>query len=207
MLRSFFFVKNSDLHPISDRLIPRDQKELLLGHKGLVFWLYGLSGSGKSTLAVEMEKRLHQQGIHSVVLDGDNLRSGLNSDLGFSDEDRRENIRRVSEVAKLFAENGIIVLVSLITPLREFRKNAKSIIGESHFQEVFIKASFKTCKERDVKGLYAKAEKGMVASFTGQGSEFEEPVADCLIIDSEKESPEQSADRLLDFINRSISIN
>ena len=200
-------MKNSDLHPISDRLIPRDQKELLLGHRGMVFWLYGLSGSGKSTLALEMEKRLHQQGIHSVVLDGDNLRSGLNSDLGFSDEDRGENIRRVSEMAKLFAESGIIVLVSLITPLREFRKNAKSIIGELDFHEVFVRASFNTCKERDVKGLYAKAEKGMVASFTGQGSEFEEPDTDCLIIDSEKESPEQSADRLLDFINQAISIN
>lgn len=173
----------------------------------MVFWLYGLSGSGKSTLAVEMEKRLHQQGIHSVVLDGDNLRSGLNSDLGFSDEDRCENIRRVSEMAKLFAESGIIALVSLITPLREFRKNAKSIIGELDFHEVFIKASFNTCKERDVKGLYAKAEEGMVASFTGQGSEFEEPDTDCLIIDSEKESPEQSADRLLDFIKQAISIN
>ena len=200
-------MKNSDIHPISDRLIPRDQKELLLGHRGMVFWLYGLSGSGKSTLAVEMEKRLHQQGIHSVVLDGDNLRSGLNSDLGFSDEDRCENIRRVSEVAKLFAESGIIALVSLITPLREFRKNAKSIIGELDFHEVFIKASFNTCKERDVKGLYAKAEEGMVASFTGQGSEFEEPDTDCLIIDSEKESPEQSADRLLDFIKQAITIN
>jgi len=200
-------VKNSDIHPISDRLIPRDQKELLLGHRCMVFWLYGLSGSGKSTLAVEMEKRLHQQGIHSVVLDGDNLRSGLNSDLGFSDEDRCENIRRVSEVAKLFAESGIIALVSLITPLREFRKNAKSIIGELDFHEVFIKASFNTCKERDVKGLYAKAEEGMVASFTGQGSEFEEPDTDCLIIDSEKESPEQSADRLLDFIKQAITIN
>ena len=200
-------MKNSDLHPISDRLIPRDQKELLLGHRGMVCWLYGLSGSGKSTLALEMEKRLHQQGIHSVVLDGDNLRSGLNSDLGFSDEDRGENIRRVSEMAKLFAESGIIVLVSLITPLREFRKNAKSIIGELDFHEVFVRASFNTCKERDVKGLYAKAEKGMVASFTGQGSEFEEPDTDCLIIDSEKESPEQSADRLLDFINQAISIN
>ena len=200
-------MKNSDIHPISDRLIPRDQKELLLGHRCMVFWLYGLSGSGKSTLAVEMEKRLHQQGIHSVVLDGDNLRSGLNSDLGFSDEDRCENIRRVSEVAKLFAESGIIALVSLITPLREFRKNAKSIIGELDFHEVFIKASFNTCKERDVKGLYAKAEEGMVASFTGQGSEFEEPDTDCLIIDSEKESPEQSADRLLDFIKQAISIN
>ena len=200
-------MKNSDIHPISDRLIPRDQKELLLGHRCMVFWLYGLSGSGKSTLAVEMEKRLHQQGIHSVVLDGDNLRSGLNSDLGFSDEDRCENIRRVSEVAKLFAESGIIALVSLITPLREFRKNAKSIIGELDFHEVFIKASFNTCKERDVKGLYAKAEEGMVASFTGQGSEFEEPDTDCLIIDSEKESPEQSADRLLDFIKQAITIN
>ena len=168
--------------------------------------MYGLSGSGKSTLAIEMEHRLHQQSIHSVVLDGDNLRSGLNSDLGFSNQDRGENIRRVSEIAKLFSANGIITLVSLISPLREFRKKAKSIIGENHFHEVFIKASYATCQKRDVKGLYAKAEKGLVQSFTGQGSEFEEPETDCLIIDSENEKPQQSADLLFNYISQAISL-
>jgi adenylylsulfate kinase len=200
------FVNKSDIHPIDDRLIPQGQKEKLLGHKGAVFWLYGLSGSGKSTLAIEMEHRLHQQSIHSVVLDGDNLRSGLNSDLGFSNQDRGENIRRVSEIAKLFSANGIITLVSLISPLREFRKKAKSIIGENHFHEVFIKASYATCQKRDVKGLYAKAEKGLVQSFTGQGSEFEEPETDCLIIDSENENPQQSADLLYNYISEAISL-
>jgi adenylylsulfate kinase len=200
------FVNKSDIHPIDDRLIPQGQKEKLLGHKGAVFWLYGLSGSGKSTLAIEMEHRLHQQSIHSVVLDGDNLRSGLNSDLGFSNQDRGENIRRVSEIAKLFSANGIITLVSLISPLREFRKKAKSIIGENHFHEVFIKASYATCQKRDVKGLYAKAEKGMVQSFTGQGSAFEKPETDCLIIDSENENPQQSADLLFNYISQAISL-
>ena len=199
-------MNKSDIHPIDDRLIPQGQKEKLLGHKGAVFWLYGLSGSGKSTLAIEMEHRLHQQSIHSVVLDGDNLRSGLNSDLGFSNQDRGENIRRVSEIAKLFSANGIITLVSLISPLREFRKKAKSIIGENHFHEVFIKASYATCQKRDVKGLYAKAEKGLVQSFTGQGSEFEEPETDCLIIDSENENPQQSADLLYNYISEAISL-
>ena len=199
-------MKNSHLHPTTDRLIARPQKEKLLGHKGMVFWLYGLSGSGKSTLALEMEKRLHQSGRHSVVLDGDNLRSGLNSELGFTQDDRRENIRRVSEVAKLFSENGIITLVSLITPLREFRRNAKSIIGEPYFHEIFIKASYTTCKDRDVKGLYDKAEKGQVQNFTGQTSDFEEPDTDCLVIHSDQESLSDSGDQLFHHITKFISL-
>ena len=199
-------MNESDIHPITDRLISRGLKEKLLGQKGVVFWLYGLSGSGKSTLAIEMENRLHQENIHSVVLDGDNLRSGLNSDLGFSNQDRAENIRRVSEIAKLFSTNGIITLVSLISPLREFRNKAKSIIGEDHFHEIFINASYSTCKERDVKGLYAKAEKGMVQSFTGQDSEFEEPETDYLMIDSENENQQQSADLLYKYIRQAISL-
>lgn len=199
-------MNESDIHPITDRLISRGLKEKLLGQKGVVFWLYGLSGSGKSTLAIEMENRLHQENIHSVVLDGDNLRSGLNSDLGFSNQDRAENIRRVSEIAKLFSTNGIITLVSLISPLREFRNKAKSIIGEDHFHEIFINASYSTCKERDVKGLYAKAEKGMVQSFTGQDSEFEEPETDYLMIDSENENLQQSADLLYKYIRQAISL-
>lgn len=199
-------MNENNIHPIKDRLIPRTEKEKLFGHHSSVFWLYGLSGSGKSTLAVEMENRLHAQGIHSVILDGDNLRIGLNKDLGFSDQDRLENIRRASEVAKLFLESGVIVLVSLITPLQEFRSLAKSIIGKEHFHEIFIKASFATCKKRDVKGLYEKAEKGKVKTFTGQGSVFEEPNNACLVIDSEKENQTESSNKLFAYIQRSISI-
>ena len=172
----------------------------------MVFWLYGLSGSGKSTLVMEMEKRLHHEAIHSVVLDGDNLRSGLNKDLGFSDDDRRENIRRVSELAKILAENGIIVLVSLISPLQEFRSLAKAIIGEESFHEIYIQASFAACKERDVKGLYAKAELGKVKSFTGKESSFEEPESAHLTINTEDESKETSMNKLYSYIRNSISI-
>ena len=199
-------MKNKNIHPISDRLIAQTEKEKLLGSKGMVFWLYGLSGSGKSTMVVEMERRLHKKNIHSVVLDGDNLRSGLNQDLSFSEKDRRENIRRVSEVAKIFSENGIIVFVSLITPLREFRQSARTIIGDDYFQEVFVKASFNTCQERDVKGLYAKASDGLVPSFTGQGSDFEEPVDQQFIIDSEKESEDISSEKLFQFVLDLISL-
>jgi adenylylsulfate kinase len=199
-------VKNKNIYPISDRLIAQTEKEKLLGSKGMVFWLYGLSGSGKSTMAVEMEKRLHEKGIHSVVLDGDNLRSGLNEDLSFSENDRRENIRRVSEVAKILSENGIIVFVSLITPLRAFRQSARTIIGDHYFQEVFVKASFNTCQQRDVKGLYAKASEGQVPSFTGQGSDFEEPEDKQFTIDSEKESEDISSEKLFQFVLDSISL-
>ena len=199
-------MSNSNIHPIHSQLIPKPEKEKLLGQKGMVFWHYGLSGSGKSTLVLEMEKRLHHEGIHSVVLDGDNLRSGLNKDLGFSDDDRRENIRRVSELAKILAENGIIVLVSLISPLHEFRSSAKAIIGEESFHEIYIQASFAACKERDVKGLYAKAESGNVKSFTGKESSFEVPESAHLIINTEEESKETSVNKLYSYIRNSISI-
>ena len=199
-------MKNKNIYAVSYRLITQSEKEKILGSKSMVFWLYGLSGSGKSTMAVEMEKRLHEKNIHSVVLDGDNLRSGLNQDLSFSEKDRRENIRRVSEVAKIFLENGIIVFVSLITPLREFRQTARTIIGDHYFQEVFVKASFNTCQERDVKGLYAKANDGLVPSFTGQGSDFEEPIDQQFIIDSEKESEDISSEKLFQFVLDSISL-
>ena len=200
-------MNQTNIHPINDRLIAQYEKQLLLGQKGSVFWLYGLSGSGKSTLAVEMESRLHSEGKFSIVLDGDNLRTGLNRDLGFSDQDREENIRRVSEIAKLLSGNGIIVLVSLITPRSVFRKLAKSIIGENCFYEIYVKASFRTCQKRDVKGLYAKAEKGAVKDFTGKGSDFEEPNNECFIIDSENENLQHSADKLYNYIFQAISLN
>jgi adenylylsulfate kinase len=190
----------NNIHPISSSLLKTKDKETLLGQKGNVFWMYGLSGSGKSTLAIQVERDLHQSKIHSIIMDGDNLRNSLNKDLGFTDADREENLRRACEVAKLLAVNGLVVIASFITPRRKFREAARKIIGKGFFNEVFVKASYKKCQERDVKGLYAKAEKGEIKQFTGQGSEFEEPIAPWLTIETELETPEASAKKLLDAI-------
>ncbi|MCH2332665.1 MAG: adenylyl-sulfate kinase, partial [Roseibacillus sp.] len=148
------------IHPIFDSTLGRESKERLLNHKGCVIWLYGLSGAGKSTLAAAIEKTLHQKGVFTQLLDGDNIRSGLNKNLGFSDEDRKENIRRIAEVAKLFAHCGIVTMTSFITPTRSLRSLAREIIGQEDFHEVFVPCSYATCEERDVKGLYAKARAG-----------------------------------------------
>jgi len=187
----------NNIHPISSSLLKSKDKETLLGQKGNVFWMYGLSGSGKSTLAIQVERDLHQSKLHSIILDGDNLRNSLNKDLGFTDKDREENLRRACEVAKMLAVNGLVVIASFITPRRKFRESAREIIGKEFFNEVFVKASYKKCKERDVKGLYAKAEKGEINQFTGQGSEFEEPIDPWLTIETELETPEASAKKLL----------
>ena len=190
----------NNIHPISNSLLKSKDKETLLGQKGNVFWMYGLSGSGKSTLAIQVERDLHKSNIHSIILDGDNLRSTLNKDLGFTDADREENLRRACEVARMLAVNGLVVIASFITPRRKFRESAREIIGEEFFNEVFVKASYQKCQERDIKGLYAKAEKGEINQFTGRGSEFEEPIAPWLIIETELETPEASAKKLLDAI-------
>jgi adenylylsulfate kinase len=179
-------------------MLSRDAKEVKLGHCGHVFWLYGLSGSGKSTLANATERKLVEHGIVTKILDGDNIRSGLNKDLGFSDEDRRENIRRISEVARLFLDAGIVVLASFITPKRELRTTAAEIVGKSDFTPVYVQASFEACAERDVKGLYAKAAVGEVAQFTGKDSSFEAPdVSDeDWIISTESQTEEHSVHEL-----------
>lgn len=180
------------IYPVFDKMLPREAKEELLGQKGRVIWMYGLSGSGKSTLANLLERQLHAEGRLVKVLDGDNIRSGLNQNLGFSDEDRLENIRRVAEVAKLFAETGTIVIASFITPNNELRKLARDIIGDEDLLEVYVKASFETCAERDPKGLYAKVKAGEVKQFTGKDSGFEEPDRADLIIDTEAHSEDES---------------
>jgi len=187
----------NNIHPINNSLLETKDKEALLGQKGNVFWMYGLSGSGKSTLSIQVERSLHKSNIHTIILDGDNLRSTLNKDLGFSDADREENLRRACEVAKILAVNGLVVIASFITPRRKFRETAREIIGGEFFNEVFVKASYKKCLERDVKGLYEKAEKGEINQFTGQGSEFEEPIDPWLTIETELETPEASAKKLL----------
>ncbi|MDF1740339.1 MAG: adenylyl-sulfate kinase [Verrucomicrobiales bacterium] len=186
------------IYPVFDKMLPREAKEELLGQKGRVIWMYGLSGSGKSTLANLLERHLHAEGRLVKVLDGDNIRSGLNQNLGFSDEDRLENIRRVAEVAKLFAETGAIVIASFITPNNELRKLAREIIGDEDLLEVYVKASFEACAERDPKGLYAKVKAGEVKQFTGKDSGFEEPDRADLIIDTEAHSEEESLKILIE---------
>lgn len=185
------------IYPVFDKMLPREAKETLLGQRGIVIWMYGLSGSGKSTLANLLERRLHEEGRLVKVLDGDNIRSGLNNNLGFSDEDRFENIRRVSEVAKLFADSGIITITSFITPHENLRSMAREIVGSDDLLEVYVKASFETCAERDPKGLYAKVKAGEVKDFTGKDSAFEEPENPDLIIDTEALGEEESLALLL----------
>jgi len=196
---------SSNIHPEFDRQVSRESKEKLLGQRGLVVWLYGISGSGKSTIANATEKVLHKQGRMTTILDGDNLRTGLNKNLGFSDDDRRENIRRAAHVAHILAEQGIVTLVSVITPRHELRDLARDTIGDDYF-EVYVKASYELCEKRDVKGLYAKAAIGEIEDFTGKGSAFEVPVSPDLIIDTEDQSVEDSVFALLEAIRPKISL-
>ena len=167
-----------NLYPTFDRVLGRADKEVRLKQRGRVIWLYGLSGSGKSTLAIAMERQLHAEGFTTHLLDGDNVRTGLNRDLGFTDADRSENIRRIAEVAKLFVQAGVVVIAAFITPQRAHRQLARTIIGADDFSEVYVAASFETCAKRDPKGLYAKANAGGVKQFTGKDSSFEPPTAE-----------------------------
>ncbi len=172
----------------------------LLGQKGMVFWFTGLSGAGKSTIAIELERELINRGRLSYRLDGDNIRDGLNSDLGFKISDRNENIRRISETAKLLLESGMITLVSFISPLRSMREMAKNIIGEEVFVEIFVKAELKTCIERDTKGLYKKAIDGEINNFTGISSPYEEPDCPDLVLDTDESSVEECVKKVLRYI-------
>jgi adenylylsulfate kinase len=165
-----------DLHPITDSIISREEREIRLGQHGKVLWFTGLSGSGKSTLAIALERQLFDKGYSVVVLDGDNIRTGINNNLSFSPEDRIENIRRIAEVAKLFLANGIICIVSFISPTRDMRDNARQIIGTSDFIEVFIDTPIEICEARDVKGLYKKARAGEIKDFTGINAPYEAPL-------------------------------
>ena len=193
------------IHPEFHRFLSRHDKEGLLRQRGLVVWLYGLSGSGKSTLANAAERVLHQQGRFTVILDGDNLRTGLNSNLGFSDQDRLENIRRIAEMAKVFVSQGIITFVSAITPRVELRDLARGLLGGDLF-EVYVEATFATCEKRDVKGLYAKAARGEIAHFTGKDGSFEPPLCPSLVLNTETSSIQDAAFELLEAIRERISI-
>jgi len=191
------------IHPEFHRFLNRHDKETLLKQRGIVIWLCGLSGSGKSTIANAAERVLHQQGKFTTILDGDNLRTGLNANLGFTDQDRLENIRRISEVSNIFVSQGIITFVSAITPRGELRDLARGILGKNLF-EVYVKASYAECEKRDVKGLYAKAAKGEIQHFTGKDGSFEPPQNADLIIDTETTTIEDAAFELLEAIRERI---
>ena len=177
-----------------------------LGQEGLVLWFTGLSASGKSTIAVELEKALVEYGRAVYRLDGDNVRHGLNSDLGFSPEDRNENIRRIAEVAALFKDAGVITLSSFISPYQEARDFARDRAGEENFKEIYVKADVETCAERDPKGLYEQAMNGEIENFTGVSAPYEEPENPDLVLDTRKLSVEECVEEVLELIGINIPV-
>lgn len=185
--------------------IDRSERETRNGHKGGVLWLTGLSGAGKSTLAVEVEKALFAKGYHVYVLDGDNLRHGLNSNLGFSHEDRTENIRRVGEVAALFADAGFVCISAFISPYREDRARARAAAGDS-FHEIHVQADLATCESRDPKGLYKRARLGEIPDFTGISAPYEKPEGAELVVDTASLDVKESAARVLDYVSRNLQL-
>ncbi|MHA6483025.1 adenylyl-sulfate kinase [Paenibacillus sp. strain BS8-2] len=181
-------------------MIEQNERESMNGHKGKVLWFTGLSGAGKSTLADATERELFQRGIHCVVLDGDQLRAGINRDLGYSDEDRRENLRRASEIASLFLKVGFIVLVPMISPSAEVRDAIRQRFGNDEYLEIYIKCSIEECERRDPKGLYRKARAGMIKQFTGIDSLYEPPFEPDLIVDTDSESIQQCVRAIVNLI-------
>lgn len=195
---------NENIHPVFDQLLQRADREKLLNQKAKVIWLTGLSGSGKTTLAVGLERALHESGNLAYVLDGDNIRTGINKNVGFSEEDRTENIRRIAEVAKLFVNAGVVTICCFVSPTIEIRSLAKSIIGETDFLEVYVNASLESCEARDVKGLYAKARKGELKDFTGIHQPFEAPEKPWLNIITDQQSREESLAQLVEAVKKYI---
>lgn len=188
--------KSENIHPYQ-HLLPREAKEELLGQKGKVLWFTGLSGSGKSTIARGLEEHLHQRGFFTVVLDGDNVRTGINNNLGFSDQDRTENIRRIAEIAKLFCTNGVVTICCFVSPTKALRHLAGQIIGESDFVEVYVNTPIEECEKRDVKGLYAKARKGEIKDFTGINAPFESPETPDIEVFTLSKTVEESVQEVL----------
>lgn len=197
---------DNNIYPIFDRMQTRADKEQLLGQRGIMIWFTGLSGSGKSTIAIALEREFSQRGLLCRILDGDNIRSGINNNLGFSADDRRENIRRIAEVGKLFVDTGIITLAAFISPDNEMRGMASDIIGADSFLEVYVSTPLEECERRDVKGLYAKARRGEIKNFTGISAPFEAPMSPALDLDTSKLSLQESVERLLEMILPKVSL-
>lgn len=197
----------NNIYPIFDKMLSRTDKEHLLHQHGLMIWLTGLSGSGKSTIAIALERELQQRGILSRILDGDNIRNGINNNLGFTPNDRIENIRRIAEVGKLFVDTGIVTIAAFISPSIQIREMAAKIIGKKDFIEVFISTPLEECERRDVKGLYNKARRGEIQNFTGISAPFEAPLHPDLSLDTSVLSLRDSIDRLLELILPQITLN
>jgi adenylylsulfate kinase len=188
-----------NIHTTFDKILLRTDKESLLNQNGLVVWMTGLSGSGKTTIAVALERHLASEGILTQVLDGDNIRSGINNNLGFTEDDRKENIRRIAEVSKLFVNCGVVALNCFVSPTKEIRQQAKDILGND-IVEVFVNTSFEECERRDVKGLYAKARAGEIKNFTGLDAPFEAPETPFLDVKTVGRSVEECAKQIYDAV-------
>ena len=188
------------IYPIFDKMLSRQDKEQLLHQRGIMIWMTGLSGSGKSTVAIGVERELHRRGILCRILDGDNIRAGINSNLGFSEEDRRENIRRIAEIGKLFVDTGIVTIACFVSPTTELREMARQIIGEKDFREVYIATPIEECERRDVKGLYARARRGEVKDFTGISAPFEAPTHPDLSLDTSQMTLKQEVDAVVELV-------
>ncbi len=196
--------KNTNIYPIFEQMLQRSDREQLLRQKSVMIWFTGLSGSGKSTLAIALERELYKRGFLTRILDGDNIRSGINNNLGFSEADRTENIRRIAEVSKLFVDCGIVTIAAFISPTRAIRHMAREIIGKDDFLEVYVSTPLEECEKRDVKGLYKKARKGEIRNFTGISAPFEAPLHPFLEIDTSCHSLEESVKILLEAIEAKI---
>jgi len=195
---------SENIFPHFDQMISREFRETKLGQRSKVIWLTGLSGSGKSTIGLALEKRLFQENFVAQLLDGDNIRSGINKNLGFSEEDRKENIRRIAEIAKLYLSSGIITINSFISPTAETRNIAKEIVGDGDFLEIYINAPMATCESRDVKGLYKKARAGEIQGFTGVNQAYEEPENPALELRTDVLSVDEAVDILFTFLKKHI---
>lgn len=198
--------EGNNIYSVFDELLQRHHKEALLKQRGIVLWLTGLSGSGKTTIAKGLERALHERGILTQVLDGDNIRTGINNNLGFSEEDRTENIRRIAEVSKLFVNCGVVTINSFVSPTNTIRQQAKDIIGDEDFKEVFINTPLHVCEQRDVKGLYQKARAGEIKNFTGIDAPFEAPEQPHLEILTDQQSVDESVKQLLEYALNQIKL-
>jgi len=196
--------EGGNIYSVFDEILSRQEKEELLNQHAKVIWMTGLSGSGKTTIAKALERMLHNEGFLTELLDGDNIRSGINKNLGFSDEDRRENIRRIAEISKLFVDAGIITINCFVSPTKAIRQQAKEIIGEADFMEVFIDTPLEICENRDPKGLYKRARSGEIKDFTGISAPFEAP-SDAVVIKTEGKTVTESANELYQHILSKIS--
>ena len=188
---------SENIFPVFDKIISKENKEKLLNQKGKVVWLTGLSGSGKTTIALQLEKELYKLGFLVQILDGDNIRAGINNNLSFSEDDRTENIRRIAEVSKLFLNCGVITINCFVSPTIKMRQIAEKIIGEENYYEIFINADLETCEKRDVKGLYKKARNGEIKNFTGIDSKYEKPNNPSLEVNTSELSIDQSIEIIL----------